>query len=166
MERLCDGSVLPDTVDLAGQVTSVTQCAPLDPFRDFDFVRFILQIDPLVLGDGRTYRGLYRLAMKGVLPDRVRLRADKGRFEPGVAAAALAADGLEGLRDLASLDAFATLGFVDPEPFRPIFNAWLRVVERGERPDRDPDDEWWQPVWQLLSIEAFLREHGKGRAVV
>jgi asparagine synthase (glutamine-hydrolysing) len=166
MARLCDGSVLPDTADLAGQANAVTQCAPLDPFRDFDFVRFILQIDPLLLGHGHTYRGLYRLAMKGVLPDRVRLRADKGKFEPGVAAAALAANALEGLRDLASLDAFASLGFVDPGPFRPIFNAWLRVIERGERPDRDPGDERLQPVWQLLSIEAFLREHGKGRAVV
>jgi asparagine synthetase B (glutamine-hydrolysing) len=163
MRALCDDEGEIDSADCAGQVLALTGCAPVDVFLDSEFIRFVLQIDPILLSHGHEYRGLYRLAMKGVLPERLRTRQDKGRFEPGVAAAALGADAVDMLRDLASLQSLRGRGLVDPIPFGPIFDLWLAAVRRGERVDSDPADERWEQVWQLLSIEAFLRKHGRGR---
>jgi asparagine synthase (glutamine-hydrolysing) len=165
IEELCEGGdwLLPNLADIGGQALAVTHAAPFDVFKDLEFVRFMLEIDPVLLSFGHEYRGLYRLAMKGILPERIRTRQDKAYQAPAVAAAALAADALETLRDLSSLDALATVGLVDPAPFRPMFETWLSTVRLGERPDDQPGDECWEQVWQLLSVEAFLREHGRGR---
>jgi asparagine synthetase B (glutamine-hydrolysing) len=168
MRELCEGGLrgLADTADLTGHLLAATRCAPVDVFLDLDFVSFMLTIDPVLLSHGHMYRGLYRLAMKGLLPEAVRMRQDKAAFEPAVAAAALAADAIEMLRDLSSLTAMAGRNLVDPAGFRPMFDRWLGAVRRGERADADPGDERWQQVWQLLSVEAFLREHGRGRDLV
>lgn len=168
LDELCEGSAfaLPDIADVGGQVLAATKAAAFDVFMDFDLVRFMLAIDPVLLSYGDEYRGLYRLAMKGVLPEVIRTRQDKAYFLPAVAAAILAADGLDMLRDLSSLDALATRGLVDPGPFRPGFERWLGAVGRGERDDIDPGDERWEQTWQLLSCEAFLRQHGRGRDLV
>ena len=165
MKTLCNDPEQADFADTCGQLLALTGCALIDVFADLELVRFILELDPLLLSHGAEYRGLYRLAMKGLLPERVRTRQDKGRFEPAIAASALCADALEFLRDLSSLDALATRGLVDPVAFAPLFDVWLSGVRRGEREDWDPADECWLEVWQLLSCEAFLREHGRGRAL-
>jgi asparagine synthase (glutamine-hydrolysing) len=165
MEEWCEGEdcVLPDVADIGGQALAVTGAAVFDAFMDFDFVRFMFEIDPVLLSHGHEYRGLYRLAMKGVLPEPIRTRQDKASFEPAIAAAALAANALEMLSDLSSLEAFAGTGLVDPGPFRPMFERWLGAVRLGERAEEAPGDECGQQVWQLLSVEAFLRSHGVGR---
>jgi len=165
MEELCEGDdcVLSDFADMGGQVRSVGRSAPVDVFMDFDFVRFMLEIDPVLLSHGDEYRGLYRLAMKGVLPERIRTRQDKASFEPAIGAAALAAGALDWLRDLASLRSLAEYGLVDPGPFLPLFERWMGAVHLGERTETVPGDESCHQVWQLLSLEAFLREHGTGR---
>ena len=163
MERLCGASGMSDVADGASQQLAATGCAPVDIFLDPDLVRFVLELDPTVLSHGDEYRGLYRLAMKGLLPERVRHRQDKASYEPIMAQAALSADALEMLRDLGSLETLATRGLVDPDPVRPMFDAWLAAVRRGERTERDPADEQWNQVWQLLSVEAFLRDQGYGR---
>ncbi len=82
--------------------------------------------------------------MKGLLPEAVRTRQDKGYFAPGVAAAIVAADGIDVLRDLSSLDALATRDLVDPAHFRPQFDRWIAAVRRGERDEGDPGDERWE----------------------
>jgi hypothetical protein len=168
MAELCEGDDwdLPNIADVGGQALAVTHAAPFDVFMDFDFVRFMLEIDPVLLSYGHEYRGLYRLAMKGTLPELIRTRQDKASFEGVIGAAALAANALDLLRDLSSLEALATRSLVDPGPFRPMFERWLGAVRRGEREDSDPTDECLQQVWQLLSVEAFLREEGRGRDLV
>ncbi len=165
MERLCTWDYLLDNADLHSQLATVVGCAPVDVFLDFEFVRFMLELDPLVLSHGHQDRGLYRLAMKGVLPERVRTREDKGDFEPAVGAAAVAANAFETLGDLSSLRALATLGLVDPAPFRPAFNACLTALRRGAIEHDNGADEQIVPAWQLLSVEAFVREYGKGRSL-
>ncbi|HZU84818.1 MAG TPA: asparagine synthase-related protein [Polyangiaceae bacterium] len=165
MQSLCDDETRYDSADAGAQVLSLTGCASADALMDPEFVRFMLQIDPVLLSYGDEYKGLYRLAMQGVLPERVRTRQDKGCVEPAIAAAALGADALGMLGDLASLRALVSRGLVDPLPLRPILDAWLAAVRRGERSEPDAADEHWQPLWQLLSVEAFLREHGPGRAL-
>jgi asparagine synthetase B (glutamine-hydrolysing) len=163
MQALCDDETRLDSADAGAQVLALTGCASIDAFMDWEFVRFVLQIDPLLLSYGHEYKGLYRLAMKGLLPEGLRTRQDKGSLEPGIAAAALGADALEMLHDLASLSVLASRDIVDPLPLRPLVDPWLASIRRGERRDTDPADEHCQPAWQLLSVEAFLREHGPGR---
>jgi asparagine synthetase B (glutamine-hydrolysing) len=165
MQELCEGNsyVLPDMADTGGQTLATTGFSTYDVFLDFDFVRFMLEIDPIVLCHGDEYRGLYRLAMKGLIPETIRTRQDKAHFEPAVAAAAVAVNAHEMLCDLSSLRALAARDLVDSTYFRPMFERWLATVRRGERLDEDPGDERWEQVWQLLSVEAFLREHGGGR---
>jgi asparagine synthase (glutamine-hydrolysing) len=164
MDRLCNReSYLPDTADLGGQGLAMTGSASVDPFMDLDFVRFILEIDPILLSYGHEYRGLYRLAMKGVLPERIRRRQDKAHFAPAVAAAILAANALKTFSDLSSLQALSTRGLVDPIPFRPMFERLLAALQAGNLEEIGAGDEHWELVWQLLSVEAFLREHGVGR---
>lgn len=154
----CSSHRLLDYMDGGAQLTSATRCAPVDVFLDADLVKFIARVDPVTLCHGGTYRGLYRLAMKGLLPESVRLRPDKARFEPAIAEAALAGDGLARLRELSSLSGVASLGFVAPRPFAPVFEACVAAIERGMRGGADLMPAHWQKVWQLLAVEAFVRE--------
>jgi hypothetical protein len=163
MEQLCTRDLLPEVADLAGQVAVATGCAPVDVFLDEDFVRFILELDPELLAYGNEHRGLYRLAMTGVLPEMIRTREDKASFEPAIAAAASAAGCEEELRDLASLRELEARGIVEAAHFRPMFRDFLAVIAHGERSYVLPIDAHVPRVWQLLSAEAFLREHGSGR---
>jgi hypothetical protein len=163
MEELWDGDSVVTSADGGGQALALTHTGGFDVFSDFEFARFMLEIDPVVLSHGHEYRGLYRLAMKGIIPELIRTRQDKGVYEPAIAASVLAANAFDLLNDLSSLDALATRGLVDPVPFSPMFHRWLGAVRRGERPDFVPGDEYLHQVWQLLSVEAFLREHGHGR---
>lgn len=163
IRRLCTRDYLADGADLGGQVAAVTGCFPIDVFLDSDFVRFVLELDPVLLSHGHEFRGLYRLAMTGVLPERLRTRQDKAWFEPAIGAAAVAANALEMLRELSSLDALATCGLVDPVPFRSTVDMCLNALKRGERTDKDPADEQILRFWQLVSVEAFMREQGRDR---
>jgi hypothetical protein len=142
---------------LWGQMLEVVPALVVDVFRDPDLIELVAQIDPSLLTHGDIYRGLYRLAMRGVIPESVRMRPDKAFVQPAVAAAALAAGAEGDLLDLAPLKALAAEDLVEPAAFRPIFERWMRALRRGERPDSDPADAQWYQVWQLLSAEAFLR---------
>ncbi len=163
MRSLVDDQEQADVADLGGQILASTGNAPIDAFMDFEFVRFMLQIDPVLLSHGHEYRGLYRLAMRGILPEPLRNRQDKARYEPAIAETMLGSDAFGALQDLSSLEELATRDLVDPRTFGPLFDEWFAAVRRGERVDPDPADERWEAVWQLLSVEAFLREHGRGR---
>jgi hypothetical protein len=163
-ERMAHFCMHPHLTELSvswGQMASVTGAAPVDVFRDLELVRFVAQVDPLVVSCDHMFRGLYRRAMKGVLPESIRLRRDKARGEPAIAEAAVAADAGALLRDLSSLESLASLGLVEPECVRAPFAAWLRTLLRGERLEADPTDDLWHPIWPLLSAEAFLRRDGK-----
>jgi asparagine synthase (glutamine-hydrolysing) len=162
-QYVCTNGYMADNMDTAGQAATLTHCFPVDVFRDVEFARFMLELDPALLSYGQQYRGLYRLAMKGLLPETLRTRRDKGSFEPAIAAAAIAGEGIDILRDLSSLEALASRGLADPERLRPTFDACLAMLRRGERGEELPVDEHIQDVWQLLSVEAFLRERGRGR---
>jgi asparagine synthase (glutamine-hydrolysing) len=144
-----------------GQLQSVVPTPVIDVFRDLALVRFVGALDQLQLSADHRYRGLYRRAMRGLIPESIRLRADKARGEPAHAEAILAARAEPTLRDLSSLTALADAGLVDPGPFRPLFERWQSAVRRGERTSDDPADESWHTVWQLLSVEAFLRAQGR-----
>ncbi len=155
----CDG-FLGELAVSWGQVAAVTGYAPIDVFRDPELLRFVAQIHPLDLSVDSISRGLYRRAMKGLIPETIRNRMDKSLGQPGVAAAAISSNSIGELRELGSLTAMADAGLADPAAFRPSLQRWLALMQRGERTDPDPLDESWHQVWQLLSVEAFLRKYG------
>ncbi len=161
MRHFCEDRVLAELSMSWGAMTSVTHVAPVDVFRDVELVRFISRIDPVMRSDGNTHRGLYRRALGSLVPEVVRNRQDKASMEPGVAEAALAAGALEHLAALATFRALADLGFVEPRHLRATLDAWFVAMRRGEREQRVPADESWRAVWQLLSVEEFLRLVGR-----
>lgn len=142
-----------------GQIGSIARTAVVDVFRDLEFVRLVAQIDPVIRSYGNEFRGLYRLAMKEVVPDSIRMRSDKALGYPAIAAAAVAADAEATLRALSSLEHVASLGLVDPEAFRQPFSRWVRTLMRGERTNDDPIDAIWHTIWMPLAVEAFLRQY-------
>ena len=161
MEDFCDYALWGELAVSWGQIASTTGATPVDVFRDLELVRFFAEIDPVMVSHGHRHRGLYRLAMRGVLPDSIRFRRDKALGEPFVAGAALAADALGTLRDLGSLERLAALDLVDPPEFELLFARWLDSLRRGERVEPDPlDGATWNQIWPVLSVEAFLRAYG------
>lgn len=108
----------------------------------------------MLLGDAQ--RGLFREALRGLVPESLRRRADKGWFEPAIARFSSAAcGGLEGLRDLSTCRELASLGIVEPAPFASSFE----LLVRHPQPQTAIG---WLPVWLVLAAEAFLRAHRLG----
>jgi asparagine synthase (glutamine-hydrolysing) len=140
-----------------GAMAVETGTVPYDVFRDVRVVRAVACVDPLARMDGDYHRGLYRRALRGYVPEAVRLRNDKALMEPGMAESIVAAHAVDELAHLGSLRALADLGLVEPARFRPVLDPWLDSLRLGERPYAVRTDEWWRSVWQLLSVERFLR---------
>jgi len=117
-----------------------------DPYLDRDLVRFVTALPPTWLLHGGTRRGLFREAVRGLLPESIRVRADKASFEPAFARFVEASGGFAALRPLANLSELASLGLVEPASFGAAFDAFAVRPEDG-----------WGDVWPALAVEAFLR---------
>jgi asparagine synthase (glutamine-hydrolysing) len=142
-----------------GQLASVTGAAPVDVYRDAELLRFLAHVDPATLQHGHRYRGLYREAMRGRIPEPVRLRADKAAPVPLVAATAAAPEARAALRGLATGDELAARGLVDRNVFRETAAAWSATLN-GQASGRAAEDwDWprWCQVWAALATECFLR---------
>ncbi len=120
------------------------------PFFDDDFLRFVATIPPLSLMRGGYLRGLLREAMRGFVPENLRLRETKGTFYFFVEQALAKAGGLDVLTDLVDVRMLADLGLVEPRPFRKFFDGFRRAAD---------DDASFADLWQVLSTEASLRQH-------
>ena len=127
------------------------------PLLDFDLVALALRLPPVVSFNRHHNRPLLRESMLGMLPDSVRLRAGKARFESLVAdclagpddaavrrllsdpAAEIHAyvDGRELQRALLGSDGRRALG-----PFRWMWHVWrLTTAECWLRAQADPNDQ-------------------------
>lgn len=119
------------------------------PLLDFDLVRLGLRQPPRATLDRRFNRPVLRAAVAGLLPDAVRLRPQKARFDPlivsclrGPDAAAVSAL----LRDPDSeLGAYVERDQMEGE----LFGA-------GALADQNPF-RWMWLVWRLLTAELWLR---------
>jgi asparagine synthase (glutamine-hydrolysing) len=131
-------------------------CDLREPFFDADVVRAIGELPPAWLLHGNARRGLFREAMRGLLPESLRTRADKARFEPAVARFFEAAGGAARLRDLASLSRLVELGIVTPTHSASTFEAFAGAPCEAES---------WLALWPALAVEAFLRASQGGAQV-
>ena len=163
MTYFCNHPALATLRTAWGQLEAATGTSPIDVFHQPELLRFMARVPPMARIEGNLERGLYRMAMKGLLPEALRLREDKALGQPGLAAAALAAQAESLLEDLSSLCELEQLDLASGREFRPSFQTWIRGVHRGERLDHDPSDESWSAVWHLLSVEAFLRRYRQWR---
>ncbi len=119
------------------------------PMLDLDLVELALRQPPTATLDPRFSRPVLRAAMAGLLPDRVRLRPGKARFE------SLIVDGLAGADGAAVrgilCDRRALIGeYVDGE--RMASALFCSDSARQADPFR-----WMWQVWRLLNLELWLR---------
>jgi asparagine synthase (glutamine-hydrolysing) len=140
---------------IRGQFEAVTGCLERDPYLDDEFVRAVSRIPPTAFFHGGYFRGLLREAVRGTVPDEVRLRESKALLEPALAELVRGAGGAQALGDLADLRMLADLGLAEPKGFRTSFESFASHPEDGD---------WWS-VWPALALEAFLRKWAAGELV-
>lgn len=122
----------------------------VDPYMDPALVGFMASLPPESLIHGAMRRGLFREAIRGLVPESLRMRTSKAGFEHCFVRAMNAAGGFHSLRHLASATALADAGLVEPRGFRRAFDELASK----------PIDSWgWGDVWPALMVESFLREH-------
>jgi asparagine synthase (glutamine-hydrolysing) len=138
-----------DYSDARGQTETACGLPWVDPYLDPTFVSFLATLPPEELFYGRRQRGLFREAMKGLLPESLRLRPDKASFETLGDEMFAAVGGLAAFAPLLTMEATADLGLVRPAPFRRTFERVVRkeATRRG-----------WLEVWPMLAVECFLRD--------
>ena len=120
-----------------------------EPFFDDGVVEFVASLRPEVLTHGEWSRGLFRHAMRGLVPETLRLRQDKSRFGPALQQVLESAGGFSSLEPLAKATALADMGLVEPKRFRERFDELVRTPTAGGL---------WLEIWPVLAGEAFLRQ--------
>ncbi len=128
------------------QLEALSGVVRIDPYLDAELAAFVLSLPPrALLGSGAhpVTRGLFREALAGVLPDSVRLRADKASFAP-VHRALFEAPRRATLAGLASVPRLADLGIIEPLAFRRAFDATAAGGEIDAR------------LYAVLAVEGFL----------
>jgi asparagine synthase (glutamine-hydrolysing) len=121
------------------------------PLYDFDLIDYCLRLPPELGFDRRFTRPLAREAMRGLIPDDVRLDGKKAVFSPFCFEMLTGADeaGIDTLLTApdAELGAYADMGAV-------------RRMWRDERPAPGPrthTTQWGSAVWRLAIAECWLR---------
>ncbi len=160
----CDGSFISELAlgdmclevrDARAQFEELTGSVSVDPFLDDDLAEFCASIPPEMFFLGNKSRGLYREALFGLIPDSIRLRTDKARFERGLGEMFRALD--HGALDrFAAMTALGDLGLVQPARYRPRYEAFARNPET-------PND--WSELWPAIGIEAFVQRFREGAAL-
>jgi Asparagine synthase len=123
------------------------------PLLDLDLLELGLRHPPLATLDPRFTRPVLRACMAGTLPDAVRLRPAKARFESLLADCLAGPDGAA-VRSLLS-DPAAELGaYVDLEGVR-------RALFDDDRLRRESPFRWMWQVWRLTTAECWLRAQAR-----
>ena len=121
----------------------------VDPYLDADLATFALSASPeLLLGqdDPRERRGLFREALRGVLPESVRTRQDKASFAP-VNRALFQPPLLAKIEKEAKVSRLADLQIVEPKAFQ---EAYESVVSGAG------SESLVAQLYAVLAVEAFL----------
>jgi len=148
LARFVSSSYLAEITELRSQLESASGVVRVDPFFDPEVVELVLRLPPHILLYGDRVRGLYRHALRGRVPDRVRLRPDKADFETALLEQLDAAGGFPALADLARMEALHDLGLVEPRAFAAAYDELARTAL---------DTDQWILLWPALAAEAFAR---------
>ena len=131
-----------------GQIEHAGGCARVEPFFDDDLVEFLASLRPDLLFHGGWSRGLFRLSMRDLVPEIVRMREDKADFESAFLQVVHSAGGFEVFRPLLTMVALADYQLVEPKAFRRRFDQLAQTPLDGRL---------WAEVWPVLAAEAFVR---------
>ncbi len=148
-ESLLSMRVLADLGAVRAQVEMAGDHVRREPFFDDDLLRFVATVPPLTLFQGGYRRGLMREAMRGLLPEDLRLRQTKAYLEPALVRMVAPLGGLKAFEDLTDVRMLADLGFVEPRRFRAHFDEVAG----------DPARLGWSRFWAVFAVEAFLRQY-------
>jgi asparagine synthase (glutamine-hydrolysing) len=119
------------------------------PILDLDLVELALRQPPRATLDRRFNRPVLRASMAGLLPDSVRLRPAKARFETLIADCLSGVDGAA-VREILTSPDLELAAYLDPVAMRrALFDS---DVLRQNSPFR-----WMWQVWRLLTAELWLR---------
>jgi len=122
-------------------------CEHAAPFADPELVDFVLSLPADTFFAGGYFRGLLREAMRGLVPDEVRLRATKWFPAHSLGDIFRAAGGIDALRPHVNVAALGDLGLVEPRAFAARFEEFSR------RPFSPLD---WAELWPAVAIEALV----------
>ena len=154
-ERFERSQVFADCADGRTQIEAATDMSRVDVYADEDILDLVARVRPSVLCHEDMHRGLFRVALRGKVPESLRTRLDKSWFEPAFAEVVRAAGGFDTLGDLWDVRSLDALDIVDAARFRDE----TRVLRDN------PDDgslrvaELWSAVTQTLACEAFVRRY-------
>jgi asparagine synthase (glutamine-hydrolysing) len=147
---LTDGVVGPGSRllhDVSRRHAALAGLEPRHPLLDLDLVELVLGLPPELAFDRRFNRPLLRQALDGLVPDDVRLRPYKSRFDP------VLADGIVGDLPLAE-----RLLLQDaPELAAYVPRRELEELLRARPADPPALRSWASRVWQLALAECWLR---------
>jgi asparagine synthase (glutamine-hydrolysing) len=118
------------------------------PLLDLDLYELMMRIDPMLSSRGERNRPLLREAMRGRLPDHVRLRSQKTPFDP-VMMGALNGPERAGLEMILG-NATHVWDYADPKGVH-------ELLEKPPLEQRDPVAVWASHVLRLAAIEVWLR---------
>jgi hypothetical protein len=124
------------------------------PFADVDLVELVLRLPHELAYDPRFSRPLVREAMRGIVPEELRLRRSKSFFDP-VQREALTGD-LTLVDRLLSDPEARIAAYVDTEVVR------RELLERAPGRHEQPDRSWSIYTWRLIMLECWLRSQEDG----
>jgi asparagine synthase (glutamine-hydrolysing) len=122
------------------------------PILDLDLVELALRQPPRATLDRRFSRPVLRESMAGLLPDAVRLRPQKARFDALIADCLSGADGAA-VRQILSAPDLELGAYLDPIAMR-------RALFDSDAGLRENPFRWMWQVWRLLTAELWLRSQG------
>lgn len=152
VERIEAGFVDPHLAHASAlrlQLERLSGILRVDPYLDADLATFALALPPhelLGASGPSARRGLFREALRGVLPESLRMRADKASFVP-VHRALFRAPLLASLAPHAGATRLADLGIVEPRAFRRAFDATVASAAPAPIDAR---------IYATLAVEACL----------
>jgi hypothetical protein len=147
---------LVDPVDARMRMEAATGCLVRDPLFAPELMDLVSSVPARMLMHDDRLRGLFRLALEGLVPDAVRLRSDKASFEPALTEILQLAGGLDAFRDLSTASELAREGLIKSHEFERAFRA---AASHGDRLSWSS----WARLWPVLSLEAFARAHRDGK---
>ena len=138
------GSSWCDFADARTQLESACDITREDPFLQDVLLRFLSATPLAAFFSGGLHRGLLRRALRGRVPDSVRLRRGKAVFEPALNEALRVPAFSAMLAKFTSTPVLESMGLVDG----PRFRIACRTIH-------DPQSAGWCDLWQTMSAEGF-----------
>ena len=140
---------ISNAIELCDELARAANIRIAHPYLDEGLLRLASALEPMALLHGGRLRGLFRLAIRGEIPNSVRLRCDKASFALARQEMLRVAGGSAAFADLASMVECEKAGLVDGSKFRRAFAAFPE--------DLLTDDSIWSSIWPPLAVEGFLR---------